>query len=269
MPSVLAGGPQQINPTVNPAAAKAFVQSLQNTQAVGFKLFGVPYDVHDYMTTMNDLASDSGKAGSLLQLAFSLIMTHVPTFSMWAAHGLYSGATTALSVPPAAVGITSAFTTYLVGEALSQSHFSATPASTTVTKEAFQNGRTCTTLGDVCKDSSGKTYYWSQAFQTQYQINEPSNWASHSTIPQLGIEANAYGLLEYIETTDAYMPVLFDGAYNCTLEGKAGGSSVDINSDGSLDVACLSSLPIYFAKGSPCPNGAVYVDGKCPFGFYG
>ena len=269
MPSVLAGGPQQINPPINPAAAQAFAQSLRNTQAVGFKLFGAPYDVHDYMNTMDDLASDLDEAGSLLQSAFSLIMNHVPTFSMWAAHGLYSGATTALSVPQAAVGMTSAFTTYLVGEALSQSHFSATPASTTVTKEAFQDGRTCTTLGDVCKDSRGKTYYWSQAFQTQYQINEPNNWGSHSTIPLLGFEANAYNLLEYIETTDAYMPVLFDGAYNCTLEGKAGGSSVDINSDGSLDVACLSSLPIYLSKGSPCPDGAVQVDGKCPFGFYG
>ncbi len=78
-----------------------------------------------------------------------------------------------------------------------------------------------------------------------------------------------YGLLEYIETTDAYMPVLFDGAYNCTMAGKAGGSVVNLNADGSLDVACLSALPIYLSKGSSCPAGAVQVGGKCPFGFNG
>lgn len=104
----------------------------------------------------------------------------------------------------------------------------------------------------------------------QYQINEPSKWPSANGIlalEQLGYEGNAYGLLGYIEVSNAYMPVLFDGAYNCTLEGKARGSTVTVNTDGSLDIACLSSLPIYLSKGSPCPAGAVKVGGKCPFGF--
>ena len=236
-------------------------------------LFGTPYNNNDDTTTNQGLSSAVGEATNLLLSALGLIMSDVPTFNAWAAHGLYSGPTTSLTIPPAPVGLTSAFTTYLVGETLSQSHFSATPASATITKEAFQNGRTCTTLGDVCKDSNGKTYYWSQAYQTQYEINEPSNWAASSSgtpvIQQLGYEASAYGLLGLIELSDVYMPVLFDGAYNCTLEGKAGGSSVNINTDDSLDVACLSSLPIYLSKGSSCPAGAVQVGGKCPFGFYG
>lgn len=146
---------------------------------------------------MDDLASDLDEAGSLLQSAFSIIMNHVPTFSMWAAHGLYSGTTTALSVPQAAVGMTSAFTTYLVGEALSQSHFSATPASTTVTKKAFQDGRTCTTLGDVCKDSRGKTYYWSQvvpdtvsnqrAQQLGLALHDTATWDRGQCIQSVGV----------------------------------------------------------------------------------
>ena len=238
-------------------------------------LLGTPYNKNDCMTTESQLADNLNQAENLLLSALSLIMSDVPTFSSWASHGLYSSSNNAVTIQQVATGLTSAFTTYLVGEALSQSQFSATPSSTTVSKAAFQNSRTCTTLGDVCKDSSGKAYYWSQTFQTQYEINEPNNWAaassaSHITaIEQFGYEASAYGLLELIETWDAYMPVLFDGAYNCTLEGKAGGSAVNINADGSLDVACLSSLPIYLSKGSSCPAGAVQVSGKCPFGFNG
>ncbi len=61
------------------------------------------------------------------------------------------------------------------------------------------------------------------------------------------------------------LPVLFDGAYNCTLAGRAGGSVVSLNADSSLNMACLSVLPMYVNKGR-CPAGAVWVGGKCPFG---
>ena len=232
-------------------------------------LFNTSLDNSQEITIGNDLAAILSEVGDQLQSALGLIMSDVQTFTAWAENGLYSGPTGSLIVSQAAVGITSAFDTYLVGEALSQSHFSATPASTTLSKAAFQQDRKCTTLGDICKDNKGRAYYWSQAYQTQYQINEPKNWASGTGLQQLGFETSAYGLLEYIETTDTYMPVLFDGAYNCTLEGKAGGSAVNFYFDGSLDVACLSALPIYLSKGSSCPAGAIQVGGKCPFGFNG
>lgn len=72
------------------------------------------------------------------------------------------------------------------------------------------------------------------------------------------------------------MPTLFDGAYNCTAEGKAGGAVVntnvgaggDGNGPGTLDMSCLSRLPIYLQCKDACPM-SVRVDGKCPFGFTG
>ena len=223
------------------------------------------------MNTEPVLTNATDNAGVQLLSVLSLIMSDVPTFSAWAAHGLYSGSDQ-VTVNTAGFGIATAVGTYVVGEALSQNHFSATP-TTEAAKDAFQKDRTCTSVGDVCKDSSGKSYYWSQATQLQYQINEPGNWASSSkgkpNIVQAAYEDSAFGLFQYLETTDIFMPVLFDGAYNCTLEGKAGGSAVNVNADGSLDVACLSSLPIYFSKGSSCPENAVQVGGKCPFGFNG
>lgn len=224
------------------------------------------------MTTDIQLANNTVYAGKMLQSALSLIMSDVPTFSSWAAHGLYSGPTS-FNLPQPAAGITSAFTTYLVGSALSQAYFSATPTTKNIFKEFFQSGRTCTPLGDVCEDGNHKSYYWSPVTQMQYEINEPSDWTrilgGLPVIEFIGYEASAYGLMEHIEQSDVYMPVLFDGAYNCTLEGKAGGSAVNINADGSLDIACLSSLPMYLSKGSSCPVGAAQVGGKCPFGFNG
>ena len=60
--------------------------------------------------------------------------------------------------------------------------------------------------------------------------------------------------------------MLFDGAYDCTLEGKAGGSSVvNVNADGTLDVSCLSVLPMYLPKNTACPHGAVIVNRNYPF----
>ncbi len=229
------------------------------------------------MTTQNDLVSNLGEAEDQLKSALGLIMSDPTVFIAWAAHGLYSGETGSVTITPGAKGVTTAFTTYLVGAALAQAHFSATPSFTTVTtKAAFQQGRTCTTLGDVCKDANGNAYYWSAAYRTEYAINPPRGaWAakakgsSETAIQQLGFEASAFGLLGQIETSDAYLPVLFDGAYNCTLEGKAGFSVVNVDQVGALDVACLSSLPIYLPKGLDCPAGAVKVAGSCPFGYLG
>lgn len=274
MSSVLASGPQQINNNIDPAAAQAFIQSLQNTEAVSSILFGTPYNINDYVTTDVELANCTAYAGNLLQSALNLIMSDVPTFTSWAAHGLYADPVFFnLPLPLPAAGIKSAFTTYLVGEALSQTHFSATPTTKTFFKEAFQDRRTCTTLGDVCEDGKHKAYYWSPVTQMQYEINEPSDWTRNTgripVIALIGYEASAFGLLEYIETSNVFMPVLFDGAYNCTLKGRAGGSAVNINAYGSLDMACLSSLPMYLSKGSSCPLGAIQVGGKCPFGFLG
>ena len=199
-------------------------------------------------------------------------MSDVATFTSFAAHGLYSGPTFNTISPPYA-GVTSAWATYFAGEMLSAYDFSATPTLVNISKVEFQKARKCTLFGDLCEDTQGIAYYWSSVTQMAYTINEPQKWALYAgktaVIEKMGYEATAYGLFEFLETTEVYMPVFFDGAYNCTLEGKAGGPVISINTDGTLDVACLSSLPIYLAKGASCPEGAVNVGGKCPFGFMG
>lgn len=92
--------------------------------------------------------------------------------------------------------------------------------------------------------------YWSPVTGRQYSFTGSN---THSFID------------EALATMEVDLPVLFDGAYNCTFAGQAGGSVVSLNADSSLDMACLSVLPMYVGK-SGCPNGATWVGGKCPFG---
>ena len=63
---------------------------------------------------------------------------------------------------------------------------------------------------------------------------------------------------------------LYDGNYNCTAAGKAGGHVLNIGDDGTLDVSCMSQLPIYLSCSpkAECPT-TVLVGGKCPFGYDG
>lgn len=266
---MLAGGPQDNRDAAGfYSLAQTFTKSVQQTTGISSAWWGAAYDINDWtysnFTQVPDIVAP-------LQKALFYIMNDVSAFNSFAAHGAYSGpqANYWSGTHP---GIIAPLTTYVVGEALAQNTFSASPMGT-ATKQAFQLGRNCTSAGDVCKDSSSTVYYWSSVTQMQYQISGHGNFVSlisptaPTQLETIEGEATTFSLMEFIENSATYMPVLFDGAYNCTLEGKAGGSAVNINADGSLDIACLSALPIYLAKGTPCPQGAVQVGGKCPFGY--
>ena len=249
-------------------------QSLQQSKGVNSIFWGAAYNRDDHILTDagDHVWSTSMKTGrDTLQKALTLIMSDIPTFLDFAAHGLYS---TQVTDPGqlSSFGVSSAFTTYSVSEALKQNKFSASPMLP-ISQSVFQNGRNCTPTGDVCKSDDLSVYYWSSVTRMQYSISFSGGWTleSGSKTPHLETvmgEATTFSLLQFIEEqTNTYMPVLFDGAYNCTLEGKAGGSSVVFKDDGTLDVACISVVPILLSKGSPCPQGAVLVDGKCPFAY--
>ena len=77
-----------------------------------------------------------------------------------------------------------------------------------------------------------------------------------------------YNVLKLIEENQwADLPTMFDGAYNCTSQGfvKPLTSVVHLLADGTVDMSCLSALPVYITNGASCPIGAVQVNGTCPF----
>lgn len=67
-------------------------------------------------------------------------------------------------------------------------------------------------------------------------------------------------LQEVLDKTQLNLPVLFDGAYNCTMAGTVAGSVVSVNPDSSLNVACLSALPMSLTENSEAPQAAVQLN---------
>lgn len=126
-------------------------------------------------------------------------------FLEFTAHGRYSNLRSSSAIKQSP-GLFSAPATYVIGEVLSQHRFSALPMPTITTKEIFQLGRDCTSLGNVCKDSKSNVYYWSSVTQMQYQISFSGDWArpnnrgSHPSLQDEEGEASTFALLEYIET---------------------------------------------------------------------
>ena len=166
-------------------------------------------------------------------------MSDIGTFLAFAGDGIFSVPFFPGDVPTGySSGFKSALDTYILSEMLAGKSMSAVPGQT-FAKSPCSSGVT------LCD-----TYYWSPVTQRQYTFSDSS----------------MYSLIKQVQTTsEADLATLFDGAYNCTFLGQAGGSVAFLQADKSLNVACLSALPIYI-KGD-CPAQATYVGGKCPFGF--
>ena len=97
--------------------------------------------------------------------------------------------------------------------------------------------------------------YWSQATQRAYSL---SKWCANNNdkLPfDLGhsIIANGWAALD----------VLFDWAYNCASEGKAGSAAIKFYWDGTLHTACISQLPMKIPCEPDWPGPL--VNGQCPF----
>ncbi|KAL8660440.1 MAG: hypothetical protein Q9168_008442 [Polycauliona sp. 1 TL-2023] len=124
-----------------------------------------------------------------------------------------------------------------------------------------------TRTGDICvagqQQGSGngapKIVYWSPTTSRSYEIRTKNGNPKISVNDLVnGINRNGFASAE----------ILFDGNYNCTRDGRAGGRIVDVVPGEEVGISCLSQLPMYLPCGKPCPEGSVWVDGKCPFGHW-
>ena len=219
-----------------------FTQALQQSPNVASTMWPSAFD--PAADTLANLASahlaSSASFASILAAGLQLIMNDVGTFIAFAGNGIFSTPIPSASEPSAYTsGYTGALDTYILSAILAHNSISATPGS-------IVSANPCAS-GVLCKSS-----YWSPVTGRQYSFTGP----------------NTYSLIsEALATLEVDLPVLFDGAYNCTFAGQAGGAVVSLEADSSLDMACLSVLPMYVKSG--CPAGAVRVKGKCPFGVSG
>ena len=196
----------------------------------------------------------------LLNNGLALIMSDVPTFVTFAGDGLWSGIppTSNLNTdtPLLALGLN----TFTTSTTLQQNSWYAQPGAVT-SEAAFLGSGACGSLGtagNVCTASDGTTQYQSPLTGRVYTFA----YQGKGEAPVL-----AANLLHAIADGGwAAISAMFDGAYQCTYEGKAG-NLLGVSPNGVLDVSCLSTLPMYLRCKSACPAGATQVGGKCPFGF--
>ena len=143
-------------------------------------------------------------------------MNDVGTFIAFAGYGLFSNGPVFPTTTIDQMGALAALNTYFVSEILRNNSVSATIGP-------MKASRFCGT--NLCNG-----LYWSPVTLRQYY------YTGGETI---------YDFLQQMsDNMGLDLPVLFDGAYNCTVAGTVGESIVSINPDSTLNVACLSVLPI-------------------------
>ena len=215
----------------------------------------------------SQLGNTSSQLADMINNAVQLLMSDVPNFVKWAEGGQYCNGTD-ISLPQKTNGLDFALRTYMTSIAMQQNHWEATailgPYETEldVTIDVGGSGGFGCTMSNnsICSmsDVPNVAWWWSQSTGHVYQLVQTQAVSNGPTAVQLlnDIIANDWAILE----------VLFDGSFNCTQSGFYGENIVNFNWDGTLDISCMSQLPI---RGIPCgiPTKCPVnlVQGACPF----
>ena len=237
-------------------AAQSMLISLQ--QAPGSAKALMPSGTDDSkFYQIGDLESKLGDAVSelkgMINAAVEKLMSDMPTFVKFVESGKYSGQTS-YSLPNQTVGLNIALKTYLVSTSLGDNGWWASPSTGPYD---LDGPVTCMDENNVCTGPDNTTaIYYSPDTKRSYTLNANKG----------------YGVAAYQLTRDlvsnqwAPLNVLFDGAFNCTAEGHAGTNNINFNYDGTLNVACISQLPILTGcdQIGNCPSPP--INGTCPFG---
>lgn len=216
-------------------------------------------------------------------------MNDLPTFVNFTGNGAFTGNQT-LSLPNATNGLDFALKTYVTSKSLQQNGWAGILLEVVSAENATHqmNGPNCANItgGILCSETGDKSHYdqsdatfWSPRTGNLYLLSPKGNSWSYPALS--AINANGW----------ADIGTLFDGSYTCTFEGnsssqifnasasptcracfadfcsatgKAGGPILNFNADETLNMDCLSQLPIYIFSGRPCPQKA--ADGSCLFG---
>ena len=201
----------------------------------------------DASSTLSDMISNTN----------SLLMNDMTTFIKFVEGGQYSGPDM-LSLPAKTVGLDFALKTYMTSTAMGRNSWLALPHLGNY-YNSFEDY--CVSAnggipdGDyICGDSSGGASYWSpdtgRAYNLVYQRQKPGDANQQREL-----------LHEIVDKEWAPLNILFDGSYNCTAAGKSGSGDINFNWDGTLDISCISQLPMKIG----CRDYCELVNGTCPF----
>lgn len=213
-----------------------------------------------------ELSQASKNISAMLDRGLELLMTDVPTFVSFAQGGDYCGNGT-VNVNEKLDHLDVALRTYITSESLKQNGWYARPLGVS-TEEEYQTMLTTQSAAEKsCNDWTlhGCTVnfkelksriWWSSSTGQQYSLEHKG---SQTILPS--------ALLPMLTDQEwANMFLLFDGSYNCTVQGRVDSSNlIRIKYDGSLNTECISRLPMLRECSSACPQLA--PDGSCPFDY--
>lgn len=240
--------------------AQSFAIGLQQAPGVAKALWPTGDDqsrTYQIGQLQDQVSNITIELGNTLSRGLHILMTDVTTFVSFADHGRYSNNNPPLDPNVLKNNLAVLLQTYMLSQSLKQNGWYAIPlkVSTQAEYEALHDPPCFQTIHGCQPSAITVTQiYWSPVTGRQYQM-----W-------QKGDRTMGPGkILDQIKTAGwANMPLLFDGAYNCTAQGQLDNPQlVHVNFDGTLDASCLSQFPIQIACGAPCPQTG--PDGACHF----
>ena len=173
------------------------------------------------------------------------VMSDVPSFNGFAAHGLFSGPN-AFSLPASSTSLALGLRTFILSTAMSANKWVAFPilGMTRADVASPVSGYDCTFgRNDICTPNhdGGNPIFYSADTAIAYSL----------TLSGAGPNGTDF-LNEIVDKEWSDLEVLFDGAYNCSRApgGSGIGKPLDLFNGSALNLACLSQLKIGESGGS-------------------
>ncbi|CAO1598374.1 hypothetical protein XANCAGTX0491_002143 [Xanthoria calcicola] len=185
---------------------------------------------------------------SVLESALQHVMTNISTFIDFTSEGRFTNQDGPPIVPADRdFDIATGVHTFVLSKLMQADSYYAIPM------EVVDQ----TTFESLSAKDKNEYYYWSPSTHRMYELRNKGS-----------VHIDTFTLGDHIMNDSwADAQLLFDGNYNCTAAGNAGGAIVNEKpNNGGIDVSCVSQLPMYLPKGSQCPP-STQVGGKCPFGY--
>ena len=238
--------------------AQAFVISMQQSPSFAKALFPQGTD-NSKSVQIGELSTDLGSTvqqlSQTINRAVTLLMTDMPTFVSFVQSGKYSGQTS-FSIPNETVGLDIALKTYLASMGMWGNDWWASVLVGPYEQSDITGMYNCSfDSNNVCVDSQDLAVYLSPDTGRAFPLLHTKGYS----------DKTSWNLTQDLVNNQwAPLNVLFDGAFNCTAKGKAGTTDIQFTFNGTLDVSCISQLPIYIGCTGDCP--VPFINGSCPFG---
>lgn len=186
----------------------------------------------------NELNNATGTTAIMLNSGLELLMSDMPSFVEFASTGMFSGSES-LSLPKEVDGLDVALKTFIVSNAMTSNGWQYT-----VTLDA--------TRDDIasCVPGSGGSCctWWALSPSSTPNMCGDFIWYSDTTMRTFTLtnRNNLNGTVDLltaiVQNKWTTLPLLFDGAYNCSAAGHFGGAPIQIEADGTIDLSCMSQL---------------------------